>query len=200
MRASRPTLCLCLLGAACQGFAPPTAEVLQRVRPMPCAARVPARFELELESPALTGVFDGVSAVGPQRFALQLFPDVGGKVFDLVVTADRIAATTPAGDYVATAPLDGAPPHLALVLAAVFAELLAPVPPARVLGERQCDGVVQLRLAPALGSGEVVAELAADGTIAAYRIALGRLAVTLRADGTVTGSGCRAALRWPDDG
>ncbi|MBL8730220.1 MAG: hypothetical protein JNM25_17505 [Planctomycetes bacterium] len=187
--------------AGCQGFAPPAEPTLQRLRPMPMAARIPPRFELEIESPQLSGVFDAVFAVGAHGFALQLFPDIGGKVFDLAVGRDRVVADTPAGPYLAEAPLDAAPPHLALVLAAVFAELLAPVDAARVRGERRsASGDSELLLAPALGSGRVVATLADDGTVARYTIELGWLAVTLDATGRVQARGLDLHLRWRQDG
>ncbi len=186
------------LAAGCQGFAPPAPATLQRLRPMPLARELPPRFELEIESQLLTGVFDAVFAVGDQGFALQLFPDIGGKVFDLAVGRDRVVAATPAGPYLATAPLDSAPPHLALVLAAAFAELLAPVAASRVLGERPLgDGGMEVLLQPALGSGRVVARLAGDGTVAAYTIELGHLRFTLDADGRVSARGLALQLRWP---
>jgi hypothetical protein len=165
---------------------------------MPRLAQVPPRFEVEIESPQLTGVFDAVFAVGEHGFALQLFPDIGGKVFDLAVGADRIVADTPAGPYLATAPLADAPPHLALLLAAVFAELLAPVDAARVLGERPlADGGTEVLLRPALGGGRVLARLAADGSVARYHIELGWLAFDLDADGRVAARGLSLQLRWP---
>lgn len=187
--------------AGCRGFAPPAPATLQRLRPMPLAAEVPPQFELEIESPVLTGVFDAVFAVGERGFGLQLFPDIGGKVFDLAVGQDRIVAETPAGPYLAAAPLDRAEPHLALVLAAAFAELLAPVPAARVLGERPlADGRIEVRLQPALGSGRVVATLGPDGAIERYAIALGWLAVSLDAGGRIEARGLVVQLRWPHGG
>jgi hypothetical protein len=189
------------LAAACQGFGPPASATLQRLRPMPIAAAVPTRFELELESSVLTGVFDAVLATEPAGFGLQLFPDVGAKVFELVVSPQRIVATTPAGGYAAAAPFDAAAPHLALLLAAAFAELLAPVPAGRVLGERPAaDGRVEVLLQPALGAGRVTAGLGADGAIVRYAIELGRLHFTLDAAGALRAPGLRAQLRWPEGG
>jgi len=191
-------LLVAALGAGCQGFAPAAAPTLQRLRPMPMAAAIPPRFEVEIESAVLTGVFDAVFVVGEHGFALQLFPDIGGKVFDLAVGRDQVVAETMAGPYAAAAPLDAAPPHLALVLALAFAELLAPVDATRVLGERQRgDGGTEVLLRAALGSGRVVAALAPGGDIAAYTIELGHLRFTLDADGRLSARGLDLQLRWP---
>ncbi|MEO6596646.1 MAG: hypothetical protein ABIP94_18005, partial [Planctomycetota bacterium] len=147
-----------LLFASCSGFEAPRADTLARLQPMRIAARLPSRFEIELRSAGLTGTFDAVFAVEPPGFGLQLFPDIGGKVFDLRVGAGNILAEMPGSRYEATAPLDAASPHLALVLAAVFAELLAPVDGRRALGERAlAGGGSEVLLEPALGSGTVVA-------------------------------------------
>lgn len=185
-----------LVAAGCRGFSPPGDGVLQRLSPMPIAV-VPPRFELELGSPALTGTFDAVFAAGAEGFRLQLFPDVGGKILDLEVSRDRICAEMPGDSYVAVPPFDAARPHLALVLAAVFAELLAPVDASRALGERAAgEGRTEVLLRPALGSGQVIATVGARG-VEAYAITLGRLAFELRADGSVIGRGLSAQLGFP---
>lgn len=196
----KPILAAALAAAAagCAGFDAPTPTTLARLRPMPLAARLSERFALELETEALTGVFEAVFAVGEQGFALQLFPDVGGKVFDLAVGRDRLVAETPNGRYAAAMPLDEAPPHLAVALAMVFAELLAPVGPGRVRGERQVPDGVQLQLAPALGSGEVVVELAADGAIATYRLKVGHISLVVLEDGSFGGPRLAGRLLLPD--
>lgn len=174
---------------ACHSFGPPRPATLAAIAPLPLA-RVPfERFELELASPVLTGTFDGVFARTPDGFALQLFPDVGGKVFDLEFGTGGIRAWTPAGEYAAAPPFAAATPHLALVLAMVFAELGAPVTGERLLGERDGGaGVVQVLLAPALGGGRVEATLGTDGAITSYAFALGHLAFVLSADGRIGGT------------
>lgn len=161
---------------------------------MPLAAAWPGRFELEIASPGLTGTFDGVCGTDAAGFRVQLFPEVGGKVLDVAVGRDRIVAELPGSRYEALAPLDRAEPHLALVLAVVFAELLAPVTAERVLGERSVAGGVELRLRPALMAGEVRVTLTPDGSVATYRCWLGWLDVTLAADGVITGRGVRGRL------
>ena len=107
-----------------------------------------------------------------------------------------VRAELPGASYAAAAPLDRAEPHLALVLAMVLAELLAPVEPQRVRGERLAgNGVSQLDLWPALGNGTVRAMVGADGAIEAYAFELGWLSFTLAADGALAGRGVRGWLR-----
>ena len=174
--------------AGCRSFGPAAQETLARLRPMPLAGQLGPSFELELESPQLAGVFDGVWDLEDGVLRVQLFPDIGGKVLDLTARKGEVQATTPDGDYRASAPLDDAPPHLALVLAAVLAELGTPVTAARVLGERAADGGgVEVRLAPALG-GEVRATLGPDGAIRRYRLSFGWMEFDLDGTGVFGGS------------
>jgi hypothetical protein len=181
----------------CRSFATPRPETLASVAPMPLAALVPGRFVLELATPGLTGVFDGVCAVEAASFRVQLFPDVGGKVLDVVVGAAAVTGEMPGSRYEARAPLEGAPPHLALAVAALFAELLAPVDAARVLGERDIGGAVEVELRPALGSGRVEALLASSGAVARYRITLGWIDLVLDADGRIDGARVAGRLSPP---
>ncbi len=162
---------------------------------MPLASLLPGQFEVEIESPGLTGTFDAVCAVSGSGVRMQWFPDVGGKVLDLHVGTSAVVAEMPGHRYEAVAPLQDAEPHLGLVFAMVLAELLAPVDAARVQGERWSDGATELRLLPALAAGEVTARLAAEGTIAAYRLRLGWIDCTLTAEGVLRGRGCTAHLR-----
>ncbi len=184
-----------LLVAACAGFGSPRAETLATVRPMPLATMLPGRFEVELTSPGLTGTFDAVCGVAPNECRLQLFPDVGGKVLDLTLREASVVADFPGSHYEATGPLDRAEPHLALVFAAMLAELLAPVDAGRVLGERVgAGGATEVELRPALGSGSVVATLAPDGHVSSYRIRLGWVNVLLNEDGSFGGDGFSGRL------
>src|SRR5262245_21994819 len=74
---------LALVLAACQGLQPPRPETLARIRPMPLASAIRGKFELELRGPGLSGTFDAVCALEGRCCRLQLFPDIGAKVFDL---------------------------------------------------------------------------------------------------------------------
>jgi hypothetical protein len=189
--------CIVAVGllTGCTPFVAPTTETLAKVRPIALAGLVPGRFEVEIESPGLTGTFDAVCAVFDHGVRMQWFPDVGGKVLDLHVGGDSVVADMPGHRYEAKAPLDAAEPHLGLVFAMVLAELLAPVTPERVQGERTNDGATELRLLPALGAGVVTARLAGDGSIASYHLQLGWIDCTLSADGSLRGRGCTAYLR-----
>lgn len=194
MRAFRAAA-LVLLGG-CAGFTTPRAETLAKVAPMPLAKWLPGRFELELASPGLTGTFDAVCAVDGASFRVQLFPDIGGKVLDVTVGPDVVTAELPGSRYVAHAPLDRAEPHVALGLAALFGELLAPVRANRVRGERTgSGGVVEVDLRPALGCGIVTAQLGNEGAIGQYHVALGWIEFTLDADGSFRGRAFRGQLR-----
>jgi len=191
-------LLLAMPAAACAGFGPPRQETLAMVQPMPLARLLPGRFELELASPSLTGTFDAVCGVATNECRLQLFPDVGGKVLDLTLRAASVVAEFPGSRYEAESPLDRAPPHLALVFAAILGELLAPVSAERVLGERRgADGATEIGLQPALGSGSVVATLAPDGRVSEYRIRIGWVRVALRADGSFDGDGFSGRVNGP---
>jgi hypothetical protein len=107
-----------------------------------------------------------------------------------------VTAEWPGGRYEAHAPLDRAEPHLALVLALLFGELLAPVGAPRVLGERVGgDGAIEVQLRPALGCGEVTARLAAHGAIEWYHVAAGRIAFEVAGDGRFAGRGASGQLR-----
>lgn len=185
-----------LLLAACAGFHTPLAATLDTIGPMPLASLVPGPFEVDLATPGLTGTFDAVCAVDRESFRIQLFPDIGGKVLDVLVGAESVTAEWPGGRYVAQAPLDRAEPHLALVLAALFAELLAPVAGSRVLGERDAgDGRVEVQLRPALGRGQVVARLDAAGAIDTYQVTLGWITFAFDGAGFLRGRGLSGQLR-----
>jgi hypothetical protein len=184
---------------ACHGFGPPQSATLQRLRPMPLAALLPGRFEVELQTEGLTGTFDAIVAVVDGSIRLQLFPDVGGKVLDVEIGTEAVRAELPGSRYLAAASLDRAEPHLALVFAVLAAELLAPVAPARVRGERlDASGRTELDLVPALGSGEVRVSLGHDGAVQRYGFELGWLAFTLAADGALAGRGLRGWIRALD--
>lgn len=180
----------------CHGFAPATPETLLRIRAMALAQQLPTeQFVLEIESAHLAGVFDVLCRSEPEALRLLLFPDVGGKVMDVLASPSAITAILAGQTYRAVAPLDQAEPHLALLLGAMLIELRADVGTDRVLGERRsAAGQVEVQLRPALQAGTVFAELAADGRIASYQITLGWLQFTLLADGSFVGRGFTGKL------
>lgn len=196
-RASRANAALaCSLLAACAGWERPDAATAASVRPMPLAAVVPGRFELELATPGLAGTFDAVVARDGEALRLQLFPDVGGKVLDLRLDAGGVAADLAGSAYRAAPPLDRAAPHLALVLALVVGELASPVTPDRVVGvRRRGAGVVDVELAGTGALPAVVATLAADGTITGLAWQVHGVGVRFGADGRFEGPGFAGWLR-----
>lgn len=181
--------------AGCQGFAPADAATAASVRPMPLAAIVPGRCELELQSPGLAGTFDAVVARDGDGVRLQLFPEVGGKVLDLRVDAAGVVADFAGQPYRAAAPLDRAAPHLALALAAIVGELASPIAPARVVGVRSTDAGREVQLVDSASGLPAVARLAPDGAIAAIRWQLRGFALELTADGRFAAPGCQGWLR-----
>lgn len=179
------------LSAGCRTFVPASAEAVALVRPMQLAGAVPSeQFVVEIESAYLAGIYDALFVVEEQgAVRMQLFPDVGGKVLDMTVATTGIACDLPDAKYRAVPPFAQAEPHLALVFAAMLAELRTPPGP-RVTSERREAGrVVEVQLRPALGSGTVTASLQEDGQIQCYRMALGYLEFTLASDGTFRGRG-----------
>jgi len=190
MRCVSMAVVVLLAGCASVPFGPASERTLATLTPMPLAAQLGDSFVLELESRQLAGVFDAVWARSDQQLRVQLFPDIGGKVLDVTARDGRLHAVTPDGDYEAVL-ADGDPePHLALVVAAVLAELAQPLTADRVLGERRGgDGRTEVRLVPALGGGTVRATLAADGSVAGYRFAFGWLSFGLDGTGAFAGRG-----------
>ena len=185
---------LALVG--CRSFAPASSATQRLVRAMELSERIPAdQFLLEIESPALSGIFVVLFVAEQQGMRAQLFPDVGGKVMDLTVGAGAITATIPGQSYRAILPYQQSRPHFALVLAAMLGELMEPVTATRVIGERvNRDGQIEVQLLPALGAGEVIAGLDSAGRIHCYRIRLGAIAFTLDADGFFAGRGFSGRL------
>jgi hypothetical protein len=164
---------------------------MELVRAMPLAAQIPSDdFVIEVESPYLSGVFDVLCAHDPEAIQLQMFPDVGGKVLDLTIRQNAIDASMSGDSYQATAPFDAAEPHLALLLAVILTELQSPIVAERIIGERHgSDGLLEVKLAPILRGGRVIAEVRQTGEIRCYRIRFGALEFSLAADGTFVGRG-----------
>ena len=180
-----------MLNAACQSFQPARLETMESVRAMHLAAQIPSDdFVIEIESPYLTGVFDVFFTRDAEAMRLQLFPDLGGKVLDLTIRREGIDALMPGQSYRAEPPFDAARPHLALILAVILAELNDPVVPGRIIGERVCGvGVLEVKLQPFLGAGQVIAVVGQAGEIDRYRFRLGALKFYLESDGSFHGRG-----------
>lgn len=186
---------LSVAAGGCSSFTTPRPATRLGIAAMPLARLLPGRCELELDSPGLTGTFDVVVAVTGDSFRVQLFPDVGGKVLDVQVDQHTVTADLPGHHYEVAAPLDAAPPHLALAFALLFGELLAPLRGDRVLGERVAgDDRSEVQLRPSLGAGQVRARLGPDLRVEHYWLQLGRIEFELAADGAFGGRGFRGRL------
>lgn len=128
-----------------------------------------------IAAPRLAGTFDAALLVepGPRgRARLQLFPDLGGKVLDVVACDERIEGVIPhASQHVRADPrAERLEAHLLAFAGVTLLELATPVTRSRVLGVRRAGTGYELRLAPRAAASEVVASVDAGGRV--QRIAL----------------------------
>jgi hypothetical protein len=158
---------LLLLAAGCSGFETPTPAQL-RALPLSGEESAPSgqpltriRFQLSIDSPWLAGEFEGVvladrTPAGP-RLRAQLFGDLGPKVADLTVRADRIVGYFPETHegIDCALPREASPHPLLFMGASLGEELLDPETPGRVTGIREEAGGVWLRLRPFVPGTEV---------------------------------------------
>jgi len=157
---------------ACRTLGPPPPALIRALEtapPMPEAVR--ERATLRVDSPRLSGVFEAVLVARPgsaARARLQLFPDVGGKVLDLVATPRRIAGTfPPTGESFEAAlpPAGAAPRHLLFFMGVTLLELFTPVTPGRVRGARPDCDAWEVELEPVVAGGEVRAWIDPAGAV-----------------------------------
>lgn len=161
-----------LLLCGCTTFGPPDPAVLADVvTDRTEADTIRRRARLELEGEHLSGTFTAVLIARRGRAAsarLQVLPEVGGKLLDLVVTPERVVGYVPmAGLAIDHARGAGpVPRHLLVFVAASLLEDLTPLTRERVLGSRpRRDGGHELQVAGALGEGRVTVELDPSGAI-----------------------------------
>ena len=132
-----------LFGGGCSGFAAPTPELLRQINLQPATHpdTVRYRVHMSVDSRWLAGEFDGVVLVhpGPSPLArVQLFGDLGPKVFDLVARPDRIAGYFPQTlEGIDCALPAEAAPHPLLFLGVSLLEDFADMRDDRVLGVRE---------------------------------------------------------------
>jgi hypothetical protein len=151
---SRPLFfCLAAL-TGCRGFETPEPaqirDLLAEVAP-PEGPSLRLKVRLDLESAALSGAFWGVIAArtGPEpRVRAQFFPDVGGKVVDLVARPDRITGVFPmtAERLDIALPEEGRVHPLSLI-GVTLLEHCAPLSEERVRGVRPGPEGLEYRLA-----------------------------------------------------
>ncbi|HLF92247.1 MAG TPA: hypothetical protein VJB14_02200 [Planctomycetota bacterium] len=135
----RPALALALLaGLGCSPWRIPPEEVLsslERTQP-PLDRPQRLKVRLDIESPWMSGQFEGVVLVRPgPAVRAQFFPDVGGKVVDLLATPDRIVGYFPATrEGIDCALPSEAKPHPILFMGLHLLERAAPITRDRVTG------------------------------------------------------------------
>lgn len=131
MKAAPAALLGLLLAGCCTEFLPLTSTTLDHARrvPPPEGPCVRRKLRVTIECPWLNGEFTGLLAArtGPApQVRLQLFPDVGGKVLDLLARPDRISAHLPkTGESVDAEP--GASSHPLVFMGVTLLEHLAPI-------------------------------------------------------------------------
>ena len=179
-----PLLVLALvLSGGCRGFAPPEPELLARLERRAEGGTGPERrtARLEVEGEDFAGDFTAVLVTdgAPRPSArLQLLPEVGPKVLDLVARPDALEGSLPGEPY-SHARGDAPPPlHPLAILACCVLEDVAPLAP-RVAGARETtldDGSpgLELSVEPVLEGCEVTALVDASGAVRERRFRLGR--------------------------
>jgi len=152
-----------VLGAGCSGFEAPTPALLSglplRRESDPRPSRI--RFQMSMDSPWLAGEFEGVAVSGrgpsgPQLRA-QVFGDLGPKMADLTVRADRVVGYFPQTREGIDCALPGeASPHPLLFMGASLAEeLLRQESVPDVIGVREETDGAWLLLRPLVPGMEV---------------------------------------------
>lgn len=127
-----------LAGLGCSPWTTPPEKILEEVERLQPPPKLPQRLRvrLDLESPWLSGQFEGAVLVkeGPVLRA-QFFPDVGGKAIDLLARRDRIVGYFPmAHEGIDCALPSEAVPHPLLFMGLHLLERAAPVTRDRVDG------------------------------------------------------------------
>lgn len=131
-------------GAVGCAFQPPTRELLGHIGRIEAPAGPVRRADVTvtLDSDRWSGVFTGVLVARPGRnpaVRLQLYPDLGNKILDLVASPTEIAAETDGAETLRTPrPPDGAlEPSLPLLLAVTLLEYYEGIDAERVTGVRR---------------------------------------------------------------
>ncbi len=158
----------------CRSFEPPTTE-LAKLLPVasPDVAGSLHRHSLRIaiESKALSGEFEAVAATRAAPAAagrLQLFGDLGGKLFDMAAHPESFVGYFPHAEIGVAfdASEDELPRHLIGFMAASLLEASTPITFERVRAARSLDdGGWELNLHPMMGGIEVIARLSPTGEL-----------------------------------
>ena len=148
-------LSLLLLPTGCRSWGPPSKATLAAVAGLPAAPSRPsrARVRVTIESDTLRGTFGALMVIDPQgpKVRLQIFPDIGPKLLDLVATPRRFAGRL-GNDRIDTSP-DDAPRHLLVFMAFTLLEMAAPLTPDRIEEAKDAPGTLRIR--PVAGPHQV---------------------------------------------
>jgi hypothetical protein len=134
---------LCATLAGCASFGPLSAELSGKLAAT-AAPLAPSRRRAQIDMQG-QGFFEAVLVTDGTgtRARLQLLPEVGGKLLDLAITPERIAGYMPPAGISLLHLRDAhqAPPrHLLAFVAASVLEVVSPLTPERVRGERAVQG------------------------------------------------------------
>jgi len=153
-------LSLLLLLTGCRSWGPPSKATLATIAGLPAAPSRPsrARVRVTMESDTLRGTFGALMVIDPQgpKVRLQIFPDIGPKLLDLVATPRRFAGHIGDRDRIDTSP-DDAPRHLLVFMAFTLLEMAAPLTADRIEEARDAPGTLRIR--PVAGPLEIQARV-----------------------------------------
>jgi hypothetical protein len=173
-------LAACLSVAACASYGPLPDDLARRLtdRVARDATFVTESATVTITSDALSGEFTGRLAARRDTaptVRVQLFPDLGGKVLDVLVDARQVVAVMPQAGLAVSRRTDDAtlPPYDPLLFVAVsLLESFTPVTKLRVRGARRVDGGVELLLDPTVAGTRVTAIVDDAGAVLHHEIAL----------------------------
>lgn len=139
---------LALVLAACQGWEPLDAAALRALPESPPAA-LACDGTVEVDTPALRGLFTArlvARCERPARVRLQLFPDLGGKVLDVALDAERVRGVIPQAGLRVDRPFTALDqPNLLVLIALTLRAELTPLLPGRIDGMRRKSTRLELR-------------------------------------------------------
>lgn len=177
--ASMATAILAATGA-CQQMGPPPPALLATLDEGVVSAerRIAERriAECRVDAPQFSGDFRAVvvQAPAPTRVRLQLIPDFGGKVLDLIAGADAVHADWP---YAGGGDGEAPPAALSEAIGISLLEAAAPLASRRVLGARIHEAGWLLEVLPVFDDAELTVHALVDagGRVLERRYRRGRM-------------------------
>lgn len=185
------TVCFALLTVGCNSFGPLSPELAAQLEFADPALAIRRKARVRVESEWFSGEFNAIVIEERRplpRIRLQLLPDVGGKLLDLVASPEAVTAL-----WAHSGKVEREWQGLTGFLAVSLLEGSLPISPARVLGSRSTMDGHELELMPVIlgpGAGlswpnhstapdlEVHVDLDEDGKALRRRYRLGRVGWT----------------------